>query len=84
MWNLTESEHRDGRTRFCILKGGARHVAEGSDWYFDGGLRGPEFSAKYLVPGLGWLGRDSASESSGSGGVGRDRPDRESSASTGP
>jgi hypothetical protein len=53
VWNLTESERTDGRTRYAILKGGARHRSEGSDWYFDGGVRGPEFSAKYLVPGLG-------------------------------
>jgi hypothetical protein len=53
VWNLTESERSDGRTRFVILKGGARHRAEGSDWYFDGGVRSADFSAKYLVPGLG-------------------------------
>jgi len=53
VWNLTESERSDGRTRFVILKGGARHRAEGSDWYFDGGVREADFSAKYLVPGLG-------------------------------
>ena len=53
VWNLTESERSDGRTRYVILKGGARHRSEGSDWYFDGGVRGPDFSAKYLVPGLG-------------------------------
>ena len=29
---------------------------EGSAWYFDGGVRSPEFAAKYLVPGQG-LGR---------------------------
>jgi Sulfatase-modifying factor enzyme 1 len=53
VWNLTESERSDGRTRYVILKGGARHRSQGSDWYFDGGVRGPDFSAKYLVPGLG-------------------------------
>lgn len=53
MWNWTESEHSDGRTRFVMLKGGSAHVAEGSDWYFDGGARHPEFSAKLLLPGLG-------------------------------
>lgn len=53
VWNLTESERSDGRTRYLILKGGSAHRAEGSDWYFDGGVRGPDFSAKYLVPGLG-------------------------------
>src|SRR5205823_14327792 len=35
VWNWTESEHRDGRTRFAILKGGSGFAAEGSDWYVD-------------------------------------------------
>jgi hypothetical protein len=51
VWNWTESEHRDGITRFAILKGGCAYRAEGSDWYFDGGPRPPEFSAKLLLPG---------------------------------
>jgi hypothetical protein len=59
VWNLTESEHRDGRTRFRMLKGGSAHRSEGSPWYFDGGVREPEFSAKYLVPELG-LGRSTS------------------------
>lgn len=53
VWNWTESERSDGRSRFVMLKGGAAHVSEGSDWYFDGGPRHPEFSAKFLLPGLG-------------------------------
>ncbi|MEU6999707.1 SUMF1/EgtB/PvdO family nonheme iron enzyme [Nonomuraea sp. NPDC046570] len=53
VWNLTESEHNDGRTRFCVLKGGSAFVPEGSDWYFDGGPRPPEFSAKLLILGAG-------------------------------
>ncbi|MPV35595.1 SUMF1/EgtB/PvdO family nonheme iron enzyme [Georgenia subflava] len=53
VWNWTESEHSDGRTRFAMLKGGSAHQCEGSEWYFDGGVRGPEFTAKLLVPGLG-------------------------------
>jgi hypothetical protein len=53
VWNWTESEHRDGVTRFAILKGGSSHVAEGSEWYFDGGPQPPEFSAKLLLAGLG-------------------------------
>ncbi|WP_336214255.1 SUMF1/EgtB/PvdO family nonheme iron enzyme [Nonomuraea sp. LPB2021202275-12-8] len=32
LWNLTESEHSDGRTRFVILKGPGP-VAVGSEWY---------------------------------------------------
>jgi formylglycine-generating enzyme required for sulfatase activity len=53
VWNWTESEHSDGRTRFVMLKGGSVHLSEGSDWYFDGGVKPPEFSAKLLLPGLG-------------------------------
>ena len=53
VWNWTESEHSDGVTRFAILKGGCAHLAEGSEWYFDGGARPPEFSAKLLLAGLG-------------------------------
>lgn len=56
VWNLTESEHTDGRTRFVMLKGGSDYQASGSAWYFDGGPQDPEFSAKYLLPGMG-LGR---------------------------
>lgn len=53
VWNWTESEHCDGRTRFVMLKGGADYRAEGSDWYTDGGPQPPEVSLKLLVPGLG-------------------------------
>jgi formylglycine-generating enzyme len=53
VWNWTESEHRDGRTRFAILKGGSHYEAAGSDWYADGGERGPEHSLKLLLVGAG-------------------------------
>jgi len=53
VWNLTESEHRDGRSRFCILKGGSYYVAEGSDWYSDGGPQEPEVSFKLVLTGGG-------------------------------
>jgi hypothetical protein len=53
VWNLTESEHSDGRTRFMMLKGGSAHRTEGSPWYFDGGVQPGDVTAKYLVPGLG-------------------------------
>jgi hypothetical protein len=53
VWNLTESEHRDGRSRFCILKGGSWFVAEGSDWYADGGPKDPEVSFKLVLTGGG-------------------------------
>ncbi|MFD5224340.1 SUMF1/EgtB/PvdO family nonheme iron enzyme [Microbacterium sp. NPDC058342] len=53
VWNWTESEHSDGRTRFVMLKGGSAHESVGSDWYVDGGVREPEFALKFLLPGLG-------------------------------
>jgi hypothetical protein len=53
VWNLTESEHRDGRSRFCILKGGSQYVAEGSDWYADGGPQDPDVSFKLVLTGGG-------------------------------
>jgi len=53
VWNWTQSEHTDGRTRFAILKGGAAFRAAGSDWYFDGGPQPPEFSVKLLLMGAG-------------------------------
>jgi hypothetical protein len=59
VWNLTESEHSDGRTRFLMLKGGSAYLPTGSQWYFDGGPQEPEFAAKYLLPGLG-LGRSTS------------------------
>jgi formylglycine-generating enzyme required for sulfatase activity len=53
-WEWTESERRDGHTRFAILKGGSGYRAQGSDWYFDGGPQANSFAAKYLLlwPGL--------------------------------
>ncbi|MBT2484716.1 MULTISPECIES: SUMF1/EgtB/PvdO family nonheme iron enzyme [unclassified Microbacterium] len=53
VWNWTDSEHSDGRTRFVMLKGGSAHRSEGSDWYFDGGAKPADFTAKLLLPGLG-------------------------------
>ncbi len=55
VWNWTESEHSDGRTRFCILKGGSDYRAEGTQWYADGGPREPDFAAKFI---LFWSGLD--------------------------
>jgi formylglycine-generating enzyme len=51
VWNWTESEHRNGRTRFAILKGGSAWRAEGSDWYVDGGPQEPDFSLQLLLTG---------------------------------
>jgi formylglycine-generating enzyme required for sulfatase activity len=59
VWNWTESEHSDGRTRFAILKGGSDYVAEGSDWYVEGGPHPPEHSLKLLLLG-GGLARSSS------------------------
>lgn len=52
VWNWTESEHSDGRSRFCLLKNGSDHAPEGSDWYVDGGAKGPDFALKYLMQGF--------------------------------
>lgn len=53
VWNLTESEHSDGRSRSCLLKGGSWFVAEGSDWYADGGPKEPDVSFKLVLTGGG-------------------------------
>src|SRR5262249_6791304 len=54
VWQWTESEHSDGRTRFCLVRGGAYFQAHGSDWYADGGPAPCGFAAKFLLmwPGL--------------------------------
>lgn len=51
VWNWTESEHTDGRTRYVILKGGSHARIEGSEWYADGGPQPAEVSLKYLRAG---------------------------------
>ncbi len=53
VWNWTESEHSDGRTRFVMLKGGSDYAAEGSEWYVEGGVKAPDHTVKLLLPGLG-------------------------------
>jgi formylglycine-generating enzyme required for sulfatase activity len=54
VWEMTESERTDGRTRFCILKGGSYYRATGSEWYADGEAQPNVFSAKMILssPGL--------------------------------
>ncbi len=54
VWHWTESERTDGRTRFCIIRGGAFFAARGSNWYVDGGPRPANFATKFLMmwPGL--------------------------------
>ena len=59
VWNWTESEHSDGRTRFAILKGGAAWRAEGSDWYVDGGPQEAAYSLKLLLLGAAMAGSPS-------------------------
>ncbi len=54
-WEWTESEWSDGRTRFCMIRGGSYYQARGSDWYMDGGPRPCNFAAKFL---LAWPGLD--------------------------
>jgi iron(II)-dependent oxidoreductase len=58
VWHWTESERSDGRTRFCILKGGSWFKAPGSIWYPDGGPLPCRFAAKFL---LAWPGLDRCS-----------------------
>jgi formylglycine-generating enzyme required for sulfatase activity len=53
VWNLTESEHVDGRSRFHILKGGCEPLAAPSDWYVESGPMPPSRSAKLLQCGAG-------------------------------
>lgn len=54
VWEWTESERSDGRTRFALLKGGSYYRAIGSEWYSDGGAQTNDFAAKFLLmyPGL--------------------------------
>ena len=54
VWEWTESERSDGRTRCCIVKGGSFYRAHGSVWYADGGAKPAQFAAKFLLmwPGL--------------------------------
>ncbi len=53
-WQWTESERRDGRTRFCILKGDSWFKAQGSGWYPDDSPQPCGLAAKFLLmwPGL--------------------------------
>jgi len=55
LWNWTESEYTDGRTRYAILKGGAEWKATGSGWYADSGIHPPDFAAKFIEI---WAGLD--------------------------
>jgi hypothetical protein len=54
VWQWTESERTDGRTRFCMIRGGSYFAAEGSNWYVEGGPRPVSSATKFLLmwPGL--------------------------------
>ena len=54
VYEWTESERSDGRTRFCIIRGGSYYKGKGSDWYADGGPQPCNFAVKFLLmwPGL--------------------------------
>jgi formylglycine-generating enzyme required for sulfatase activity len=49
VYEWTESERDDGHNRFVTLRGGCRHKAEGSVWYFPGGPQPVESHAKFLL-----------------------------------
>ncbi len=53
VWNWTETEHSDGRTRFVMLKGGRDYAPRAPTGTSTAGVQHPEFSAKLLLPGLG-------------------------------
>ncbi len=49
VWQWTESQRSDGRTRFCIIRGGSYFSVKGSNWYVDGGPRPVDFATKFLM-----------------------------------
>ncbi len=53
VWNWTESECTDGRTRTAVLKGGAAYRAEGSQWYTPGGPRPAGYELPLPLPAAG-------------------------------
>jgi gamma-glutamyl hercynylcysteine S-oxide synthase len=48
-WELTESEHDDGRTRFVMLRGGVYLPPGASEWLVARGARPNDSHAKYLL-----------------------------------
>ncbi|HEY8088633.1 MAG TPA: SUMF1/EgtB/PvdO family nonheme iron enzyme [Polyangiaceae bacterium] len=48
-WELTESEHTDGHTRFVMLRGGVFLPPGGSEWLVARGPRPNDSHAKYLL-----------------------------------
>lgn len=53
VWNWTESESTDGRTRSVVLKGGSDHRSLGSEWYAPGGPRPAGYELPLPMPGAG-------------------------------
>lgn len=54
-WEWTESEQTDdGRSRYCLIRGGSYFNTVGSDWYVDGGPQPSNRATKMLLvwPGL--------------------------------
>jgi formylglycine-generating enzyme required for sulfatase activity len=54
VWQWTESEHSDGHTRACIIRGGSWFDAPGSLWYVHGGPQPLDTHTRFLLmhPGL--------------------------------
>jgi formylglycine-generating enzyme required for sulfatase activity len=48
-WELTESEHTDGHTRFVMLRGGAFLPPGASEWLVARGVRPNDSHAKYIL-----------------------------------
>jgi formylglycine-generating enzyme required for sulfatase activity len=48
-WELTESEHTDGHTRFVLLRGGVFLPQGASEWLVARGVRPNDSHAKYLL-----------------------------------
>lgn len=48
-WELTESEHDDGHTRFVMLRGGVFLPPDDSEWVIPRGPRPADFHAKYIL-----------------------------------
>jgi hypothetical protein len=48
-WELTESEHEDGHTRFVMLRGGSPLPERESEWLPERGLRPHDTHAKYIL-----------------------------------
>src|SRR5260221_11466977 len=53
VWEWTESERTDGRTRFAIIRGGSWFRAEGSLWYLPGGPQPCTTHTKLLLAAPG-------------------------------